>query len=218
MGYLPWDPWGYPGVTTGQLPWYYGERYRLARGEPLIRSIKRTQDPSIEPVTLAEAKSHERVDTDADDTLIESFITISRELAEEHTGRAFITQEWELIMDYAPTWFDIPRPPLQSVEEILLFQEDGSSEVVPTSVYGVDTVSTPGRVYLNLGSVWEYYRPVAGFSVSFVAGYGDNASDVPYAIREAILQILGHLYENRESQSMPYLAKNILNPYKVFYL
>jgi len=87
---------------------------------------KLVSPPSIEPVTLAEAKLHLRVEsamTD-DDALITALITSARMLGEQITRRAFITQSWQTVLDtfpapgqnvgsanwYGPQWGNSPGP------------------------------------------------------------------------------------------------------------
>ena len=50
--------------------------------------------PSSEPLTLSDTKSYLRVDHSSDDSLITSLIIASRQLVEEHTGRALITKTY----------------------------------------------------------------------------------------------------------------------------
>ena len=66
--------------------------------------------------------------------------------------------------------------------------------------YIVDTVAEPGRVYLKWDKSWpsvslQVVNPIV---VRFVAGYGVAGSNVPETIKQAILLLIGHLYENRE--------------------
>lgn len=51
--------------------------------------------PAGEPVSLAEAKQHLRVDGGDDDLLIGSLITAARQAAETKTGRQLITARWK---------------------------------------------------------------------------------------------------------------------------
>jgi uncharacterized phiE125 gp8 family phage protein len=42
-------------------------------------------------------------------------------------------------------------------------------------------------------------RDVNGVNVRFVAGFGSAGTTVPQPIRQAILMLVGHYYENREA-------------------
>jgi hypothetical protein len=58
--------------------------------------------PAIEPVTLAEAQLHLRMESDsgaADAALISSLITAGREYCEKRSHLAFITQTYDLFLD-----------------------------------------------------------------------------------------------------------------------
>lgn len=84
------------------------------------------QPPLSEPVTLAEAKTHLRVDTDyiTDDSLIRGLITAARQHAEQICRRSLIDQTWKLAIDqfpapnmnvssanwYGPQWGIAPGP------------------------------------------------------------------------------------------------------------
>jgi uncharacterized phiE125 gp8 family phage protein len=64
--------------------------------------LRLTQAPAVEPVTLAEAKLHLRVDDSTEDTLITMLISASRAHAENVCRRAFVTQKWLLALDAFP--------------------------------------------------------------------------------------------------------------------
>lgn len=69
-------------------------------------AIKLVTAPGVEPVTLAEAKVHLRVDmtmTD-DDLLIGNLITAARVHAENVCRRAFVTQQYALYLDAFPLY------------------------------------------------------------------------------------------------------------------
>ena len=59
-----------------------------------------------------------------------------------------------------------------------------------------------------------------GVVVRFVCGYGSLGTDVPMAIRQAMLLIIGHLYEHREASSsgvhlLPMGVEALLATYRV---
>jgi len=158
--------------------------------------------PAEEPVSLADAKAHLRVDISDDDALIATLIKAARELFENYTRRALVTQTWDLVLDAFPAEreLELPRPPLQSVTSITYKEADGSVQTFPTSEYVVDTSGMFGRVVLKSASTWPSVQlwPAGAVTVRFVAGYG-GASGVPQAAKHAILLMVAYWYENREA-------------------
>jgi len=194
--------------------------------------LNQTAVPQTEPITLAEAKLHLRVDGNEEDALITALITAARQRAEDNIKRVLIFQTWELILDEAKAEIEIPLPPLHSVTRIRVIAEDGIETTVDDETYIVDRgEGQPGRVRLKSGCNWPTHRNFASFIITFEAGYGDTAESVPGPIREAIKIIVASMYENRgdtgsggsglvtlEMLSLPVLAINILWPYKIFRL
>ncbi len=191
-------------------------------------ALKLITAPATEPVTSTEAKSHLRVDTTADDTLIGTLITAARQHVEAHLRRALITQTWELVTDAFPVGdvLRLPLPPLVSVTSIKYTDEDGAESTFSSGLYVVDTDSTKGRVVLKNGETWPSVTLAAanGVRVRYVAGYGE-ASAVPRPIRQAILLLIGTMYENRESvlvaqgvtvAQLPFGVDALLMPYRIF--
>lgn len=191
-------------------------------------TLKLITAPATEPVTASEAKSHLRVDTTADDTLIGTLITAARQHVENHLRRALITQTWELVMDAFPAGdvIRLPRPPLVSVTSIKYTDVAGSESTFSSAAYVVDTDSTKGRVVLKSGESWpsDTLAAANGVRVRYVAGYG-SAAAVPNPIRQAILLLIGTLYENRESvlvaqgvtvAQLPFGVEALLMPYRIF--
>lgn len=162
--------------------------------------------PAEEPVTLTEAKNHLRVDLTDDDSLISALIVAAREHAEAITRRAFITQTLKLSLDAFPANngpIYVPMPPLQSVNSLKYFDTDGMEQTLTEGTdFLVDNESEPGRITPAPDTGWPVTqnRPNA-VSVEFVAGFGD-ASKVPQGIKQAILLMVGHWYENREAVTM----------------
>ncbi|GGA54196.1 head-tail connector protein [Pelagibacterium lentulum] len=62
--------------------------------------------PVDEPISLAQAKAHLRIEDDAEDGLIESLIAAARTHLEAITGSALLRQTWRVVLDAWPdsTW------------------------------------------------------------------------------------------------------------------
>jgi len=165
------------------------------------RALKSVTPPASEPVTLAEAKLHVRQDLDTDDTLITGLITAAREEVERICWHALLTQTWELVLDRWPAGdaIELPRPPLQSVTSVKYTDSSGAETTWSAANYVVDTDSTPGRIVLAYSVTWPtvVLQPTGGIRVRYVAGW-TSAANVPQAIKQALLLLVGHWYENRE--------------------
>lgn len=187
----------------------------------------RITDPISELTSLIEAKNHLRVSINTDDTLISDLIVVARERAEDFTRRALITQEWEYWLDDWPSngIIELPYPPLQSVTDIKYYDTTGTEYTLAATEYIVDETALPGRVMLGYQKVWPttILRPTKSIKITFWAGY--LPATAPRAIVQAVLQMIGHFYENRESVvvgnwvaiEIPVTAERLLWPYRAFW-
>jgi hypothetical protein len=203
-----------------------------------------TVDVTVNPVnlvvSLADMKDYLSVDGTDEDAIITAMIKAATIKAQNFTGKSFITQTLKKTMDYfssnsQPMYqggcgqsdgnvylpgtqsqepVDLPNGPLQSVTSLTTYALDNTSTVFTASNYFVDTAGQ--RVCLNSGQVWpDSLRECAAVEIVYIAGYGDNASDVPEDIAEAIKQIVAVMYEERTTEcALPCGASMILGMYK----
>lgn len=182
-------------------------------------AINQTSAPAAEPLSTAEAKSHLKITHSDDDTLIDSYVKAARLWAENYMHRQLITATWALTLDEFPDVIELPYPPLASVTSIVYTDSDGDPQTLSSSVYTVDTVSAPGRVYLAYGQSWPSVRSIRhAVTVTYTAGYGASGSSVPENIRAALRILVAHYYEAREGESgaVPDVVKQILWQERVF--
>jgi uncharacterized phiE125 gp8 family phage protein len=181
------------------------------------RSLTRINAPAAEPITLAEAKSHLRVDTSTDDTLIAGYITTAREWVEDYIDRALITQRLVMRLDTFPAEIELPRPPMvasgtaTAVIVTYVTGEAGGTATLSASSYRVDRESTPGIIRNTYAGSWpSHLIDKNSVTVSWWAGYGDAAS-VPQRVKSAILMCVHELYEKRGDGAMPIAAMRLLD-------
>lgn len=155
--------------------------------------------PETEPVSEAEAKVHLKVDHTDDDTYINTLIEVARLHAEELTQRGFITQTWELRLDWFPHQIDLLRPPVISVTSVKYIDEDGAEQTLAADQYTLDKFKEPGRLVEEFDQTWPTTREVPNaVIVEYIVGYG-AATAVPDTIKQAILFLIAHWYEQREA-------------------
>lgn len=181
-----------------------------------------TSAPAAEPLTLAEAKLHCRVDGTDDDTLITALIVAARRLAEQQTGRALMTQSWKQTFDAFPAAaIALDLPPLVSVQSVKYYDGDGNLQTLATTAYTVHTSAQIGLIAPAYGTTWPATQArLEAVEVAFTAGYGAAAA-VPQEVKQWMLLQVGHWYANRESvnvgnivNEMPYVGV-LLDPYRV---
>ena len=175
-------------------------------------AIKVITPPALEPVTLGEARLHCRVDVEDDDDVLLRLIMAAREYAEQRECRAYLTQTLELYLDCWPARNEIrlPRPPLQSVTSVKYYDEDDAEYTLSSTTYLVDSVSQPGRLVLKSGQSWPSatLRPANAIVIRFVAGWA-SLGELPLRIKQAMLLLIGHWYENREATITGTISREI---------
>jgi uncharacterized phiE125 gp8 family phage protein len=161
--------------------------------------------PAVQPVTLAEAKLHLRVDANDEDTLIQSLIAAATAHFDGWSGtlgRCLITQTWSVPFGSWPIdgLMQLPYPNISS--PVLTYRD--TANVTQTVSAGLVTLySNHIGTTLRLSDAFTYPDvfddTATPITVQFTAGYGATGIDVPAPIRQAMLLLIGHLYANREA-------------------
>lgn len=181
--------------------------------------------PTVLPLSLAEVKSHLRVDTTDDEEYIQSLISVVAADCEQWLNRCLITQTWVETFLAFPVQYDfleLEKSPLQSVTSVQYVDTDGVTQTFSADDYEIDLAGTPGSIYLGYGKSFPSTRSVRdAVTVTYVAGYGDAETDVPVGIRHGMKIMLSHLYENREPvvtgtivTRIPMSFESLLGPYR----
>lgn len=162
--------------------------------------------PTVEPVTLAEAKKQLEIsqsDTAHDDQLT-LLIQAAREQWEHDTDSCCLTQTLSVTLE---EWEDdeiyLPKRPVQSITSITYYDTANTQQTLSTSVYSLDAACRAVR--LKYMQIWP---PIVdrwdAVTVTYVAGY-TSTTTVPAIVKQAILLLVGHYFENRDqllSESM----------------
>jgi uncharacterized phiE125 gp8 family phage protein len=188
----------------------------------------RTAAPAETPVTLAEVKSHLRVEVTDDDALISLYLNAAISQLDGWggvLGRCMVTQTWQFNLDAFPAG-DLLRLPFQDVSGVVVKYYDaaGSDQTLSASLYRVANDALSGVVMLDDSAAWPTTDPRPdAVRIAVTAGYG-LATAVPASLKAAILLMVGDLYRFRESASigapsaaipMSTTVKALIAPYRL---
>lgn len=170
------------------------------------------------PVTRTEAKLHLKVSVSTDDDLIDDLISSAVAWVQEYTNRQLMPATWYYYADTLKN-MDIQWCPVTAISSIKYYDTDNAQQTLSTDYYDTDINSDPARILESYGYNWPttYDRPNA-VTVEFTAGYAD-ADSVPAPIKQAILLMVGHDYENRGDEGhrvYPKAITRLLDMYRLF--
>jgi uncharacterized phiE125 gp8 family phage protein len=162
---------------------------------------------AIEPITLTEVKAHLRLDTEVEDDLLNGLITAATNLVEEYLGKTLIKKTWRL---------EEMGVDVNGMHEIVLqrgplLKMINVQRILPNGTY-VNTRFAIKNHFAKPIVTFKSHVPVA---VVYEAGYGYYPKDIPAPIRQALLTLVSHFYDNRGGQmGMSPLVQTLLSPYK----
>lgn len=171
--------------------------------------------PTVEPVTLAEAKAHLRIDGTESDTEITAMISAARDAAEQYCNRYWAQTEIALTYDVLPATgpLHLPFPDVLTVDEITYLDADDVEQEI--TAFTVDAFRQEVRV-----TEWPVGTAVR---VAVTVGPDLSASPadyIPPGVKHAVLMLVTDFYENRAAQSVVAVYENraasmLLTPYRV---
>ena len=197
-------------------------------------SLRISTEPTEEPVTLAEAKLHLRIDEigsssdgHPDDSLVSVMTTAARDWAEHFLRRSLVTKTYELTLDEFADEIELPMPPVQSVVSVQYVDEAGDTQTLSSALYSLDKRTEPGYLLPAAGSFWpKTADQVNAVTIRYVAGYSGPAEDpqaypLPRSLRAGVLLLLHDLYENRGNAAdkpmpeVPLAAERVMQFYRL---
>lgn len=191
-------------------------------------NVTRTTEPALEPITLAEAKAHCRIiDFDDDDAYVTALISAARRAVEDMTGRTLIdTTFTQTLRDWCGL-VEILRGNARAIVSVKYDDATGTEQTVDGSLYGIVTY---GDGCARLAFFDEFTEPdlvdrpfIDRIRIQFTAGYGAAVESVPQTLRQAVLYLVAHYYDNRSPvginvnlNKMPFTIEALCSSYKIF--
>tara|TARA_R110001583_G_scaffold41210_2_gene131226 strand:+ start:2027 stop:2605 length:579 start_codon:yes stop_codon:yes gene_type:complete len=189
----------------------------------MFRSLKE-DTLSVNPLfTTTEAKDFLKVDTTADDTLIDSLIKAATQSCQIFTNRYFLTTT---VTQYSDKWdgiYTLYKSPVIGITHIKYFDSNDTEQTLASSNYILDNVSQPARIGIAVnGTLPDLADRINAVRVEYKVGYGITSNLVPEGIKQAVLITIGNWYENRQTvitgrtaTELPLSSQYLLEQYKI---
>ena len=167
-------------------------------------------EPTVEPVTISEAKDAIGIEHDEDDKRIDGYIKAARIFAEKFCSLKIPSQTVERSYDNWPSGeIDLDVWPLQSIDSVKY--DDTASPVTEQTLtlntdYYADIIQDGGRVRTITGWPSVATKPTA-IRISMTAGYA-TPKLTPESLKDGIKAYVVYLYE--QNCDMLQVAKDIL--------
>lgn len=171
-----------------------------------MKRVIRLTQPTAEPITLAEAEAHLRIDTDSTEAgLVEAMISAARDACERYCNRAWASANFMETFDYFPVGgIQLIDPNVTAIVGIEYLDSDGTPATISTSSLTLDSDLS----IIDYSADWPTGTRV---KVSYTAG-ADAAASTPEYVPESIIiamkLLLTDFYENRASQQWQQLYSN----------
>lgn len=155
--------------------------------------------PAAEPIARTEAKLHCHVDHADEDTYVDGLIVAARETVEQWTGRALVSQVWKAYYPWLGRYLILPRVKATAVAHVKYYDTADAAQTISASIWDASLLTEPGYVTTAYEQAWPTIttRTTIPVEVQFTAGYADAAA-VPNSIKQAMMLLIGHWYQNRE--------------------
>lgn len=187
-------------------------------------ALTQTSSPTVEPITLAEVIAHRGiVAADQYSWVQNTAIPAARRAAENYLNVQLLAATWEETLSEFPASGEIlfAKSPVRSLTSVQYLDSDGVEQTWASANYDTELNVIPSRLMPAYGVVWPTIRGGRFDSVTltYVAGMGEKAVELPEQTKVFCLNLVGHWFENREPYLMgerawrvPHMLFEILRP------
>ena len=179
-------------------------------------------EPVDLPIDIDLIKKHVEIDfsDNSEDAYLNELARSAIAYFEGLTGCVLLTSTYELYLDCFPPCclIQIMRKPNVAVTSVE-YLVDGVFTAVSTDDYYLAQTQEWAVIDLEEGKDWPTNADVKlnSVKITFTVGYGTNFDDVPYDLKNALLQHIASLFENRGDcdcgEAVPDLTKLVYTRY-----
>lgn len=192
--------------------------------------------PATTPaVTLTELKEYSKIFIDVEDTTLQIILDSALEFGQAYTRRVFTTTEFKTFRDEFITrsnFIELRKSKFIAISTngFRYFNESNVLVDVDSSIFMTTNQSDYSKIALLNNEDWpsdlSEDRPFQNVEITFTAGFGTSADDVPDGLKIAVMQHALDMIKNRGDCSdctcnitnLPAAAKTLYDKFKIMEL
>ena len=162
-------------------------------------------------VTLSEAQAYLRLEIDDEEPMLSALIRTTTALCETFINQVLIARDFTVDLQCSRNWQRLSVNPVRSITSIAMLANDGSETSLPAADYEIDVdASGSGWVRVTMPAAESRIR------VRGTAGLAATQSDVPEPIRQGVLRLVAHMFEQRDrgGGQVPAAVTALWRPYR----
>jgi len=187
--------------------------------------LKEAAPPAPNPIPLSEFAAHLRLghgftDDGSEDALLDLYLRHAMAVVEARTGQALVARPY--ILQVAGWnrrgYLVLPLGPVTAIDSIRFVRAGGIVELSPGE-WALEPGRTRQRLTGARGGALRAVPHGALAELEFTAGHAPVWAEVPGDLRQAVLMLAAHYYENRhgelgEEAALPPAVAAILAPHR----
>lgn len=179
--------------------------------------------PAVEPITVNDLKAQARyeIEVSPQDDILLNKVVAARQFIENHCAVAMIDQEIEIKYPCFNQFLPLEVTPNAGVGSLYVryIDTDDVEQTLLASDYELLDYTSPNYVKIFLDSFPELHaKRSAPVRITYTAGFGASADDVPADLKEAVLIIATRFEAERINPDKALgLVGHLINHYKNYY-
>lgn len=162
-------------------------------------------------VTMSEAQAYLRLEIDDEEPMLSGLIRTTTALCETFINQVLITRDFTVDLQCSRNWQRLSINPVRSVTGVSMVALDGTETALAATDYEIDLDA----------SGWGWVRVTMAGAESRIrargtAGLATTQSDVPEPIRQGVLRLVAHMFEQRDrgGGQVPAAVTALWRPYR----
>jgi uncharacterized phiE125 gp8 family phage protein len=156
--------------------------------------------PALSPaVSISDLRAYLRLEHDIDDARIASLIRTASDICEQFLGALLLNSQWRQTEPATTAPIRLKRAPVRAVSAVWA-RDINAVDILLNPTERIVDIDADGLCHARL---LAYPADAQSLIFDFTAGQANDPNGIPEAIRQGILRLAAHLYDQPQADAFP---------------